>query len=275
VRNMSSSPRVSVVVPVYNAAGVIDATLGSILGQTEPSLEVIVVDDRSTDGTAERIQALAAVDQRVRYVLLPKNSGGPATPRNEGVALSTAQWIAFCDSDDLWHPEKLRSQLLEAERHGADFVCSQILDFDNECEIKPTNFDLSNLPTTRIGLTQMLRKNRVATSSVMVRREVLQAVGGFDPDRRLIAVEDYDLWLRYLGTSKGRGILRVEIPLVNYRKAPSSLSSNKWKQAKKVWRVLDGHFARYPSSAKWIILPLLLMNYLSASVFLRVWRRSL
>ena len=119
---------VSVVIPAYNAARHIAATVESVLAQEKVALELIVVDDCSTDGTAVYLEAVVARDPRVRYMRMPANSGPPAGPRDFGAHRARAPWIALCDADDLWHPLKLRYQLDLAARTGADLVCCAVED---------------------------------------------------------------------------------------------------------------------------------------------------
>ena len=107
-------PQVSVIVPVYNAEKYISETLASIATQTFDDFDVHVVDDCSTDGSAAIIQRFCAHDQRFHYHRSPSNFGGPAGPRNLGVARSSGEYVAFCDADDLWAPHKLEVQLAVA-----------------------------------------------------------------------------------------------------------------------------------------------------------------
>src|SRR5438046_2823187 len=106
---------VTVVVPTYNRAALLDATLRAIHAQTVPVDEIIVVDDGSTDDTAD---VCGRQPKPVRYIR-QDNTGLPAFARNRGAAEATADWIAFCDSDDLWHPRKLEVQLAAIEATGA------------------------------------------------------------------------------------------------------------------------------------------------------------
>ncbi len=110
-------PSTSVIIPTYNRAGQVTVAVQSVLAQSEPPDEVIVVDDGSTDGTAE---ALAPFMERIRYVR--KANGGASSARNLGVILAKGEWIAFLDSDDTWHPEKLAKQHACAARTAAK-VC--------------------------------------------------------------------------------------------------------------------------------------------------------
>lgn len=263
--------QVSVVIPAYNAARHLAATLDSVLAQRGPALELLVVDDCSTDGTARLVAARAQRDDRVRYLCTPANCGGPAGPRNLGIANARASWIALCDADDLWHPQKLQRQLATAERDRADLVCTAVRDLDGDATPTAIGLPAEVPPAERVTLGQLLMKNQIATSSVLVRRDLVESAGGFDVDRALIAVEDYDLWLRLL--ERGDRLLRLPEPLVHYRRVPSSLSARKLQMARKVLRVLSLHFER--TGRRWLFplaAPCLLATYAGYSIVLRVWR---
>jgi CDP-glycerol glycerophosphotransferase len=118
-------PDVTVVVIGYNDVGNIATAVGSALGQTLHNLEVVIVDDASTDGTAEAADRLAAQDTRVRAIHLPVNSGGCSRPRNVGMEHSRAPYVMFLDSDDVYEHHACKNLLLEAERTGADMVAGQ------------------------------------------------------------------------------------------------------------------------------------------------------
>lgn len=267
---------VSVVVPAYNAARHLPETIASVLAQQEVALELIVVDDCSTDGTAASVQAAATRDARVRYVRMPANSGGPAGPRNHGAQAARGRWVALCDADDLWHPRKLRVQLDLAQRAGVDLVCSAIEDFaDGDTPALPGRPLPATLPSHHLPYWQMLLKDRIATSSVLCRREALLQGGGFDTARELIAVEDYDLWLRLM-ERPGFKVLRIEVPLVAYRRLSSSLSAGKWRHARKVMRVprraadRGGWLWAYP-----LVAPLIFAGYGCMSVYWRLLKGRL
>ncbi|MEN3365124.1 MAG: hypothetical protein V7606_2398, partial [Burkholderiales bacterium] len=98
--------RVSVIVPAYNAAATIERTISSVLNQTYSDLEILVVNDGSTDETTALVQRIAEVDRRIK--LLQKANGGLVSARNHGIAHASGEFIAPIDADDLWHPEKIR-----------------------------------------------------------------------------------------------------------------------------------------------------------------------
>lgn len=187
----SPVPTVSVVVPTHNRADLIGDTLRSVLAQTFPDFEVVVVDNGSTDGT-DRVVAVLK-DPRIRYYW-QQDSGLPANSRNVGIRMARGRYIAFLDSDDLWLPGKLALQIPYMDTHpGYAFTCT-------DAEVFPT----TNLLGRRNRISLMRRRsirdlmcgNFVQTLTVVVRRDCLEAVGGFNEDPRMKAAEDYDLWLR-------------------------------------------------------------------------------
>jgi teichuronic acid biosynthesis glycosyltransferase TuaG len=268
--NHRAPVRISVIVPAYNAGATIDATLQTILAQTLRDIEVIVVDDCSRDNTAALVEAWSRRDARVRLLLTPSNTGGPATPRNMGITAAAADWVAFCDADDLWHPSKLQAQWQCAQTSGADLVCCGIVDFeDGQLPAQASDMVRSDAPCRAVGLVSMLMKNRIATSTVLCRREMLLQAGGFDADRSLVAVEDYDLWLRLLTLHAAR-VVRLPSVMADYRRTRGSLSRSKREQVRKVRCVLRRHFER--SGQPWLV-PLALPTLLTSYAILSLWHR--
>lgn len=267
---------VSVVVPAYNAQRHLPDTIASVLAQQGVALEVIVVDDCSRDDTAKCVAEAASRDPRVRYLRMPANSGGPAGPRNHGVQAARGSWVALCDADDLWHPRKLRVQLDLAHSSGANLVCSAIEDFtDGETTALPTTSLPTEMQARPLPYWQMLLKDRIATSSVLCRRDALQSGGGFNTARELIAVEDYDLWLRLM-EQPGFRVLRIGVPLVAYRRLADSLSASKWRHARKVMRV--PRLASERRGWRWafpFLAPLLWVGYGGMSIYWRVLKGRL
>lgn len=123
---MSDEPVVSVVIPAYNAAATIGAALASVQGQTERRLEILVVDDASTDSTVATVLDQAARDPRIRLIRLATN-GGPAVARNRGIAEARGPWIALLDADDRYAPDRLATLLRFAETQGADMVADNVV----------------------------------------------------------------------------------------------------------------------------------------------------
>ncbi|MGI4798691.1 MAG: glycosyltransferase family 2 protein [Janthinobacterium lividum] len=123
---MSDEPAVSVIIPAYNAAATIGAALASVQGQTERRLEILVVDDASTDSTVATVLDQAARDPRIRLIRLAIN-GGPAVARNRGIAEACGPWIALLDADDRYAPDRLATLLRFAETQGADMVADNVV----------------------------------------------------------------------------------------------------------------------------------------------------
>ena len=117
------TPDVTVVVISFNDVARLPRAIASVQRQTLRNLEIVVVDDASSDDTAAVVEALAAEDPRIRYERLPCNSGGCSAPRNRGIELATAPWVMFCDSDDEYERHACKNLLETAERTGADIVC--------------------------------------------------------------------------------------------------------------------------------------------------------
>ena len=169
---------VSVIIPAYNAGQRVTRTIATALNQTLPVLEVIVVDDGSTDDTVEVVSRFGSP---VRVVSKP--NGGPASARNLGASLARGEWLAMLDADDWWFPRKNELQLADCT---ADDIGLSHCRLDHRVERPPRELTFQGL----------WDRNWISNSSVLIRREVFDALGGFNEEPRLISVEDYNLWLR-------------------------------------------------------------------------------
>ena len=181
----SGTPFFSIVVPTYNRAGLIGFTLDSIIGQEETDFEVLVVDDGSQDATAEAVRPYLA-DSRVQY--LPKANGERGVARNYGLAQARGRYVLFLDSDDLLHPNHLRTlrTAIEAAATSPDFIATKY-DFDREGQRRPS--DMDPLAAGALGFETFLTGN-VLACNVCVRRENPHLCR-FEEDRRYAAVEDW------------------------------------------------------------------------------------
>jgi glycosyltransferase involved in cell wall biosynthesis len=184
---------VSVIIPTYNRADLIAQAIDSVLAQRYPAHEIIVADDGSTDDTAA---VVGAYGDRVRYLALP-HRGLPAATRNAAIRSATGDLLAFLDSDDLFLPDKLALQVEAlAQQRTAGLVYSNGLYFHTTPNA-PVGRVLDGLPApSGCVFGDLLAGNFLAPPVVLVRREVLAAVGLFDEAAELFAVEDFDLWLR-------------------------------------------------------------------------------
>lgn len=203
---------VSAIIPTYNRAASVCRAIESVLQQSYTPVEVLVCDDGSTDATIETIQRRFAEQPRVQVLALP-HSGLPAVARNAGLRAAQGEWIAFLDSDDQWHSDRLEIQVAVLQvPPEVGLVCSNA-----RLEGLPHNYFSHPPRVGRGGLADLLRDNFIIASSVLVRRELLARVGGFCEDQRLRAVEDYDLWLRVAASA---GVRYVDAPLVSYHDDP-------------------------------------------------------
>ncbi|MBB5224394.1 glycosyltransferase involved in cell wall biosynthesis [Amaricoccus macauensis] len=233
-----SSPPVTVVIPAYERAATIVAAIDSVLRQTRTDFELLVIDDGSSDGTAEAAETVA--DPRLRVVRLPKNRGA-AGARNAGAAEARGRWIAFQDSDDEWLPEKLALQLARLEAHPDAIAayCGLLtvgeLDADAHGRTR-----LAYVPGPEIELVEgriqptLLMQNVMSTQTVVVRRDVFLALGGFDES--LPAMEDWEFAIRLAGAGE---IAFVDAPLVHQRFSPNSLTRNLEKQLRSHAMILE------------------------------------
>lgn len=224
----SGEVEISVVIPGYNHARFLAQAIESVLDQSYPVREVIVVDDGSTDNTRE---IAAGFGDRIRYIY--QDNSGPSRARNRGIREARYPWIALLDSDDWWLPEKIRLQTEALEREpGAVLVYSSVywVRQDGTWELRRA------LPPNR--LWPRLRYHQCVLGSdsvVLVRRDALLEAGGFD--ETLIACEDWDLWVR-LGVH--HRFTCVSEPVAAIRIEPDSLSADGARMLLHAERILEG-----------------------------------
>ena len=221
--------RVSVVVPTHNSETFVAETLASIAGQTYGDLEVLVTDDASTDGTVEIVRTLAESDSRFRVSVQDRRRGAAAA-RNDAIRRATGRFLAFCDSDDLWGPEKLARQLSYARERGAAiaFTAYELMDVDGR---RLGRFvDRGNVEW--VDYQGMLRKRAtMGCSTVIVDRAQVQDLAM--PD--LATGQDYATWLQIL--RRGFRAYCLDDPLTRYRIRPGSISRNKVRKARRQWQI--------------------------------------
>lgn len=215
-------PLTTVVIPAYNAERTIEATLRSVLAQTEPRLRVVVVDDGSSDRTPEIVDALAG-DERLK--LIRQENQGVAAARNTGIALARTPYVSFLDNDDLWMPRHLEGMMASLEANpAAGFANADgwVLD-DVTGRVRRAPFSAQAavpdpLPGDPRELLLELAKNNFVWGSVTVRKTVLDRLGGFRSVTN--GSDDYDLWLRI--AADGHLLERPEGRLIVQRIRPDS-----------------------------------------------------
>jgi glycosyltransferase involved in cell wall biosynthesis len=193
IKKIVSNPMISVVIPTYNRAKDLRRCLDSLIAQDLQDFEVLICDDGSSDNTSGVVAEYTdLLDITYSY---GENFGGPARPRNRGIALAGSPYIAFLDSDDWWTPSKLRLSL-EALDAGADIVCHDLYVVTSPVqrifwkklrsrELKSPVFD-----------DLLTHGNGLLNSSVVVRKHLLVQIGGASEDLDLLGFEDFDTWLR-------------------------------------------------------------------------------
>jgi glycosyltransferase involved in cell wall biosynthesis len=182
---------ISVVIPSYNNAHLIGRALRSVLEQSLSPLEVIVVDNHSSDGTAEVVASFA--DDRVRFLQV-NNGGVIAISRNHGIRAARGDWIAFLDSDDWWTVDKLARCAEHFTK--ADLIYHRLRIVNEKPRLSLTRYIGSWQVRPPVLEHMLCDGNPIATSSVVVRRSLLERTGGFDERREVNAAHDFDGWLR-------------------------------------------------------------------------------
>ncbi|QEC77928.1 glycosyltransferase family 2 protein [Mucilaginibacter ginsenosidivorax] len=185
--------------PAYNAANYIAESIESVINQSYPYWELLVVDDGSTDDTAAIIKRFELTDQRVKYLFQQNGRQGKA--RNLGIQNSGGKYIAFLDADDKWTSDKLtiQTKLLSADTNtdlhfaqGYSLTGNQVEDYD--VDVKPI-WNSNNF-------IDFVQQNRIPILSVLIKKEALLQAGGFTEDENIQNVEDYHLWLKLLISNK-------------------------------------------------------------------------
>lgn len=215
---------VSIVTPVYNAGPFIEKTIRSVINQTYQEWEHILVDDCSLDNSEEIIRNLMKEDSRIKYVKLSENQGA-AVARNTGLENAQGQYIAFIDSDDVWKPQKLETQLVFMQENNYGFTYTNFEQVSEEGEsIKPS----VSLPE-RLNYSDLLKNTAIACSTVVIDRN---KIGDF----RMPLVrkgQDTATWLKILRSHDyAYGLNNV---LGQYRQVKGSISSNRLGALKRTW----------------------------------------
>ena len=217
---MPSSPQVTVIIPAYNYARYLPQAIGSVLRQTCPDFELVIVDDGSTDNTAEVVKPFLKADPRVRYTY-QKNAGLSAA-RNTGIRNARTPFLAFLDADDEWEPAFLERCLAKMavlpETFGLIACLSQYID-QKGCHLQTARRD--KRAEREILQKDLILKTRFGADSVLVRREAFDQCGLFDETLR--SSEDRDMWIRIAGRFR---IHYLPESLVRVRKHEENMSRN-------------------------------------------------
>lgn len=217
---------VSVITPVYNVEKFIEKTIKSVLAQTYKKVEILLIDDCSTDNSAMIMKKISESNSKIKYFKLEKNSGA-AVARNKGIEMAAGQYIAFLDSDDLWKPDKLEKELQLLKRTGGDFAFTAIEMIDESGALVKGKRKIKD----KVDYNFLLTNTMIATSSVLLD---ISKIGKFQMPL-IRSGQDYATWLMLL--RDGRIAYGIDEALTQYRRTEGSLSSKKTKNWKKVWNI--------------------------------------
>lgn len=226
-------PLVSVILPTYNSVRFLERSIKSVLDQTFKNLELIIVDDCSTDTSLKIIKNFSKKDKRIRYFVTKKNSGTVAVPRNFGILRARGKYIAFLDADDYWMLDKLRYQVLNIDNNKFSFTAAN---YQHEKSLKKSNF-LINI--FRIFLQKFFIKKIIKTgnywlfiynpfliSSALIKKEVFK---NYRFSNNINIREDLSLWLNVFSKYNKSLIFHPKI-LLTITRVKNSLSANKIKE---------------------------------------------
>lgn len=236
MNNKIKTPLVSIIIATYNRASLIVETINSILIQTYNNIELIVVDDGSTDCTEKIVESFH--DNRINY-FKTENWGGPARPRNIGIENAKGKYIAFCDDDDLWLPDKLEKQLKFLSEYNVVGIGSNSeLIGDTTLFRKRSVSTLKDVKT--LGFKDMINGHNVCLSSLVILNEKTK----YSEDRNLLYVEDWDYQIQLTMTGKKIGLM-PDI-LVKYRQP--AIDENYPKKSANIIHVINKYRQYYSES---------------------------
>lgn len=234
---------ISIIIPAYNSEKLIKETIESVLKQTYPYFELIIVDDGSTDKTKQIIRSFK--DKRIRYIY-QKNSGLPAKARNKGVTFAEGEYIAFLDSDDLWLPDKLKKQIdvIKQDQYIGLVGTNAFLLYDRK---KTAIHIFNSLKTGYFSNKTFFPENKIIQSTTLINKKAFDSVGGLKEDKNLKAIEDFDLWVRLY---RQYPCYFINECLAYYRILPSSISGSKINMLQRRVNYYYNYFIHYSFSEK-------------------------
>lgn len=263
--------QVSVIVPAYNAKSTIARALESVARQTIKSLEVIVVDDGSTDGTAMEARACANLMDGVSLVVMEQSNLGAGAARNRAIGMARGTYLAFLDADDEWLPEKLerclgrfaQNTLMLVAHNGWVVSDGRTHDLNIAIRFRAAANDLMH------GL---YRRGFISTSSVVVRRDAVASVGGFDETLR--TGQDFDLWLKLL-CKPGAAFEVLDDRLTRYHVSPHGITGNTARRLDDTLRIAERHAPRlYRHSGRFVLSLWFRIIALHAEAYAAFWRNG-
>jgi len=209
MNDKNNSPLVSIVIPSYNSANFIPGSVSSVLNQTYSNIEILIIDDGSTDETEKTVQQLTGPIRYIKQV-----NSGPSAARNRGLTESKGKYIAFLDVDDAWEPVKLEEQVAFFESDGdLSIIATGCMRCNADLQpVEIVSLETSTKEKGTIPFRLLLEKNQLITSSIMIKKKTLDVCGLFDETIQF--GEDWDLWIRIAQQGK---IGYIQQPLCKYR----------------------------------------------------------
>lgn len=234
---------VAVIIPMYNSSSTIVETLESVTAQTYTDLDIVVVDDGSTDDSVAKVRHMQERDPRVRLVQQP--NAGVAAARNNGATSTAAPFLAFVDADDLWAPEKVQAQmqLLDGSEQPALIWC-WCTHIDEEGLVKPSPTQYSEEGNL---LEVLCRFDIIGNgSSLLMPRSVFEGAGGYEPGLRARGAQGCEDYLFALRAAEHFPLRVVTRRLVGYRVTDGNMSSNTPRMWRSLRQVCDEYSSKYP-----------------------------
>lgn len=245
----SDNPLVSVIIPAYNAATLIERTLRSVMNQTHQNLEILVVDDGSTDQTSEVVMAIAHQDSRLQ--LLHQANAGVAAARNLAIAQAQGEFIAPIDADDLWHPQAIEKLLEALQNAGEDTALAYTWSVDIDEQDQP----LGGVHAATIQgtvLKTLLCHNFIGNASAtLIRRSCLEQLGDYDTQLRAQNAQGCEDWDLYLRLAVHFNFAVVPQVLVGYRKGSNSMSGDFSQMARSHTLMMNRLKQLHPGLSHW------------------------
>ncbi len=238
-----TAPAVSILMPVYNGAAYVGQAIESALAQSYPDFELIIVNDGSTDNSAEMIRPYLA-DPRIIYFERP--NGGVAAARNAAIRIAKGRYIGFLDQDDLWLPEKLNLQVQYLDDHpdvGLVHASQSYIDSDGQHTRLP--FDDGFAKVSGWCFRDLFIRNRIAVLTVLARKSALDSVGPLN--ETIPGGDDYEMWMRI---SKHFPIGHLDQVLAHYRTHGSNVSNDNFRMTRTDLGAIQSILRRYPEARK-------------------------
>jgi glycosyltransferase involved in cell wall biosynthesis len=242
-------PLITVVIPLYNGAEFIERTLRSVMAQTYQKLEILVIDDGSTDFSPELVRTLGNQDDRIKLITQP--NGGVASARNLGIAIAQGLWIGFLDADDIWDPtfmqKVVKRTVFLSDSVGVIYSWAQ--NINNHDQVIP-GVHVAVITGNVYG-TLLCHNFLGNASATVIRRSCFDQVGGYDSGLRAAQAQGCEDWDLYLRLAEYYDYAVIPELLVGYRKLENSMSGNSHTMAKSQGIMLDKVLERHPEIPDW------------------------